>query len=129
MTVTSAPLYADACAFSKLRGRQVSANMPERTGRSAAVYTVTMAVNMQLAATSVVESLNDMMVSVMPSSSGSRASAEARTKNRKSRAGTQHRSVPALTSFSLTPGSERYALTCQWSHPLQNVQEGVFCEG
>ena len=113
MTVTSAPLSADACAFSKLRGRRVFANMPERTEQSVAVYTVTMAVNMQLAATSVGESLNDMMVSVMPSSSGSRASAEARTKNRKSRAGTLHRSVPALTSFSLTPGLERYALTCQ----------------
>ena len=117
MTVTSAPLSADACAFNKLRDRQVSVNMPERTERSVAVYTVMTAVNMQPAATSVGESHSDMMVSVMPSSYGLRALAEAPTKNRRSRAGIRHRNVPALTSFSLTLGSERYVLTCQWSPP------------
>ena len=117
MTVISAPLYADACALSKFRGRQVSANIPERTGRSVAVYTVTTAVNMQPVATSVGESHNDMMVSVLPSSSGSKALAEAPTKNRRSRAGIRHRNVPASTSLSLTLGLERYVLTCQWAQP------------
>ena len=107
----------------------MSASMPERTGRSVAVYTVMMAAKVQVVATSVEGSPNDTMASVMPSSSGSKALAEAHTKNRRSRAGTQHRNVPALTSFSLTPGSERYALTCQWSRPLHREQGGAFCEG
>ena len=128
MTETSAPLYADACAFSKLRGRQVSANMPERTGRSAAVYTVTMVVNVQLAATSVGESHNDMMASVMPSSHGSSTLAETLTRNKRSRAGTPHQNVPALTSFSPTPGSARYVLTCLWSLQLRKVRGEESCE-
>ena len=129
MTATFAPRYAGACAIGKLKGQRVSADMPERTEQSVDACSGMTVGDTPPAVISAVVSHNGTTAFAMPFSHGSNTSAEAPTRNRRFRAGTPHRNVPVLTSFSLTPGSERYALTCQWSQPLQKVRGEGFCEG